>query len=349
MLLGMKTAAVLTAVFCLLGLRLTASAERDAPLQTRFEFQQVEMAVPVRIVLYAAEAAIADRAAQAAFARIHQLNGVFSDYDETSELRRLCETAGQGKLVRVSDELWRVLVKAQEIAEKSDGAFDVTCGPIVQLWRRARRMKALPAADRLQAARQLVGYRLVRLEPQGQAVELLKAGMRLDLGGIAKGYVVQDTLRVLREQGVPAAMVDAGGDLGLGEPPPGRAGWRIGVGTTDPKGSPRIYLCLSRTAVATSGDMWQYVIIDGVRYSHIVDPRTGLGLTDHSTVTIVTADGTTADALSTAVSVLGSEQGLQLVESIPGVAACILRLHDGRPEVHESRTWPSLPRDTKVD
>ena len=210
MLLGMRTLALLTCVFCLLGARSAATAEPTAPTWTRFEFQQVEMAVPIRIVLYAAEAATAEQAAQAAFARIHQLNGVFSDYDETSELRRLCETAGLGKRVRVSDELWRVLMKAQEIAEKSAGAFDVTCGPVVQLWRRARRMKALPAAERLQAARPLVGYRLVRLDPPGQAVELLKPDMRLDLGGIAKGYVVQDALRVLREHGAPAAMVDAG-------------------------------------------------------------------------------------------------------------------------------------------
>ncbi|MCY2995702.1 MAG: FAD:protein FMN transferase [Planctomycetota bacterium] len=342
----MRILAVLSCVFCLLGFRSTATAESNAPPWTRFEFQQVEMAVPIRIVLYAADAATAEQAAQAAFARIHQLNGVFSDYDETSELRRLCEKAGLGKRVHVSDELWRVLVKAQEVSEKSDGAFDVTCGPLVQLWRRARRLKALPAAERLQAARQLVDYRLVRLNLPGQAVELLKPDMRLDLGGIAKGYVVQDALQVLREHGAPAAMVDAGGDLGLGEPPPGRTGWRIGIGTTDPNGPPRIYLCLSRTAVATSGDMWQYVIIDGMRYSHIVDPRTGVGLTDHSTVTIVAADGTTADALSTAVSVLGPARGLPLVESIPGVAACILRLHDGRLEVHESRTWPNLPIDT---
>jgi thiamine biosynthesis lipoprotein len=173
--------------------------------------------------------------------------------------------------------------------------------------------------------------------------------MRLDLGGIAKGYVVQAALRVLREQGVAAALVDAGGDLGLGDPPPGRPGWRIGVGAAEPDGPPRVFLCLARTALATSGDMWQYVVIDGRRYSHIVDPRTGLGLTDHSTVTVVAEDGTLADALATAVSVLGVEKGFPLVEALPGAAACFLQQGAGGVEVHESKRWRSLPRDARHD
>jgi thiamine biosynthesis lipoprotein len=325
------------------------AAEPAPPALARHEFHRVEMAVPIRIVLYTADAAAAERAATAAFDRMRQLNAVCSDYDETSELRRLCATAGGGRPVRVSDELWQVFTTAQDIAAKSEGAFDITCGPLVQLWRRARRQKELPSADRLQVARQLVDYRAVQLVPAKQAVELLKPNMRLDLGGIAKGYVVHDALRVLRAHGVTAALVEAGGDLGLGDPPPGRPGWRIGIGSTGPQQPPRMYLCLARTAVATSGDMWQFVTIGGQRYSHIVDPRTGVGLTDHSSVTAVAEDGATADALSTAVSVLGPEKGLTLVESLPGAAAFIQRNVDGQPATYASKRWSHLPVDAEPD
>ena len=136
----MNAYSLLTLICCLLGPSLVLAAEPSAAPGKRFEFEQVEMAVPIRIVLYAADAAAAERAARVAFARLHHLNGVFSDYDETSELRQLCATAGQGQRVRVSAELWQVLVTAQEMAAKSEGDFDITCGPIVQLWRRARRM-----------------------------------------------------------------------------------------------------------------------------------------------------------------------------------------------------------------
>jgi thiamine biosynthesis lipoprotein len=239
--------------------------------------------------------------------------------------------------------LWQVLARARDISERSGGAFDVTVGPIVRLWRRARRQHEFPSADRLEEARQLVGYQMVRMDPKHRSVELLKPGMRLDLGGIAKGYAIDQALLELRKHGIPRALVDAGGDAGVGNPPPDRPGWRIGIARLEPETAPNRFLCLSNCGVATSGDTFQFVELGGRRYSHIVDPRTGIGLTDHSNVTVVAPDATTADALASAISVLGPEKGMQLVEQMPGTAALILRAPEGRLETYESCRWKQLP------
>ena len=328
-------------VVWLLGIGTSAAAAGEPELG-RFQFTRTEMAVPIKIVLYATDGVAASKAAEAAFSRIHQLNAILSDYDPQSELRRLGRAATGGKAVPVSEELWRVLSQAQELSRRSEGAFDVTVGPVVRLWRRARRRHQLPSAQRLQSARELVGYRLIRLDSRQRAVELLKPGMQLDLGGIAKGYVVDEALAVLRKLGINRALVDAGGDIVLGDSPPGRSGWRIGVARLQSDGPPNRVVLLSRAAIATSGDTWQYVEIDGRRYSHIVDPRTGLGLTDHSSVTIVAPNGILADALASAVSVLGPKQGLELIEKTPRCAALIVRAPQGKIETHRSTRWRKL-------
>lgn len=312
------------------------------PTLKRFQFTQVEMAVPIRIVLYAPDSESASRAADAAFARIAALNSILSDYDPQSELRRLCDSTSKVGAVPVSEDLWKVLAHAQVISKQSEGAFDVTVGPVVRLWRRARRRKQLPPHEQLQSARKLVDYRLIRLNAKDRTVELLRPEMQLDLGGIAKGYVADEALAVLKKSGVNRAMIDAGGDILLGDPPPDKPGWRIGVARLDAEGPLSRILTLSGVSVATSGDTWQYVELDGRRYSHIVDPRTGLGLTDHSSVTVIARDGISADSLASAVSVLGPEKGLKLIENTPGAAVLIVRAPDGKVETYESSRWKNF-------
>ena len=326
-------------ILSLLAMAVTAAASPGEPPLSRFEFSRIEMAVPIKIVLYAPDETTAENGAKAAFDRIHVLNGILSDYDPQSELRRLCETAGRGKAVPVSRDLCSVLHRAEAVSRQSGGAFDVTVGPLVRLWRRAIRRRIFPSDERLDEARPLVDYRLVRLDEENRSVELLKPGMRLDLGGIAKGYAVDEALAALAKAGITRALVDAGGDIRLGDPPPDKSGWRIGVAPLQADGPPGTLLSLSRAAIATSGDTWQYVEIDGTRYSHIVDPRSGMALTDHSSVTVIAPDGITADALASAVSVLGPEQGLKLIDATPGTAALIVRAPQGKVEKHKSKRW----------
>ena len=315
------------------------------PLE-RFEFEQVRMGVPFRISLYCREEAVANNAARTAFTRVKELNRLLSDYEPDSELMQLCRRSEPGRPVEVSPELFFILKRALALSKASDGAFDVTVGPVVQLWREARRSRTLPDPAQLAAARERVGWQSVRLDEKHRTVELLKPDMRLDLGGIAKGYAGDEALRVLKRHGITRALIAAAGDIVVGDPPPGRNGWRIGIAPLDsPEGPPSRYLRLENAAVSTSGDAFQYVEIDGVRYSHIIDPRTGLGLTTRSSVTVVAKDGITADSLASAVSVLGPERGLKLVESCEGAAVLLVALQGKQPRTIESASLKAYFED----
>jgi thiamine biosynthesis lipoprotein len=187
-----------------------------------------------------------------------------------------------------------------------------------------------------------VGYKKLALDCRAGTVELLAEGMKLDLGGIAKGYAGDEVLSVLRKYGITRALVDAGGDVVAGDPPPGKNGWTVALASIeDPDGPADRYLVVKNAAVATSGDAFQHVEIGGVRYSHIVDPRTCLGLTRRSSVTVIAPDGLTADGLASAVSVLGPKRGLELIESMCGTAALVVELHDDKPRWFASRRFPA--------
>ncbi len=296
----------------------------------RFEFLEPHMGTQFRIVLYAPDAAAAQRAARAAFARIAALDDSMSDYRASSELMRLSAQSGAAP-ARVSEDLFRVLVAAQDMARRSDGAFDVTVGPVVRLWRMARLSHKLPDAARLAAAEKLVGYKKIRLDARARTVQLPAPGMILDLGGIAKGYAADAALAALEARGITRALVAGGGDIMVGDSPPGEDGWTIGIAPlVSPNAPPQRFVRLHNAAISTSGDAEQHVEIDGVRYSHIVDPRTGQALAGRRSATIIAPNGTTSDALATAVCVLGPERGLKLVNSLPGTAALfVMETPDG--------------------
>jgi FAD:protein FMN transferase len=305
----------------------------------RFTFAEPHMGTLFSIVLYAPDGQTATNAAQAAFARVAALNQAMSDYDDESELMRLCRQPA-GTPVKVSRELFDVLEQSLKVAGLTDGAFDPTVGEFTQLWRRARRQRELPAPERIARARESFGWWNMKLDARMRTVTLLKSDMRLDLGGIAKGCAADAALAVLREQGIRRALVAASGDIVAGDPPPGQPGWRVGVQSMSSQadGLTRTLLLANR-AVSTSGDTEQFVEIGGVRYSHIVDPRTGFGLTDRLGVTVIARDSTTADALATALSVAGVERGLALVEARPDLAALIVTGGQDGMQRFESRRF----------
>ncbi|MBW3629629.1 MAG: FAD:protein FMN transferase [Gemmatimonadetes bacterium] len=282
---------------------LSACAVRHTTL-TRFEFRQRHMGIEARIVLYAPEEEIASRAARAAFARVAVLDSLMSDYRVDSELNRLSARAG-GPPVPISGELFFVLSRAQELARLTNGAFDVTVGPLVRLWREARRTGVLPPAEARREALERSGWRYLRLDTATLSAQLLRPRMQLDLGGIAKGYAADEAIATLRAHGVTRALVEMGGDIVAGEPPPGAAGWKVEILNAD--GAERSVV-LARAAVSTSGDTEQFVDIGGRRYSHVVDPTSGLGLASRAAATVVAADGITADAVSTVLTVLGRDR-----------------------------------------
>lgn len=307
---------------------------------SRFEFRQTHMGSEFKIVLYTTREVEARRASDSAFARIAALNKALSDYDPESELMRLCDQAG-GPAVSVSADLFRCLERAQAMSAVSGGAFDATIGPVGRLWRRARRNRVLPDPEAIAKARSLVGYRFVELDAKASTVRLAKAGMKLDLGGIAKGFACDEAMAALKREGIASALVAGAGDIVCSGPPPGESGWRIGV--TAPEGDPEKasrFVSIRDASVSTSGDAERYVVIDGTRYGHIVDPATSLGITLRASVTVVARDGATADSLATAAFVLGPERGLRLIED-SGASGLFLVAGD-QPGTFASRRWTEI-------
>jgi thiamine biosynthesis lipoprotein len=216
----------------------------------------------------------------------------------------------------VSSDLYRVLEASQKLAVETRGAFDVTLGPVIRLWREARKSGHPPTAAALREAREHTGYAKLHLDPVRRSMTLDEDGMQIDLGAIGKGYAADEALAVVAKGGIRRALVAMSGDLAFGDPPPGQGGWKIGT----PAGT----LELANAAVSTSGDAEQHLDAGGKRYSHIIDPNTAAGLTRPITVTVVARRGIDSDGLSTAVSVLGPERGLALVDGRSGAAALIV-------------------------
>jgi thiamine biosynthesis lipoprotein len=295
------------------------------------------------ITLYAADETNARSAAQAAFRRVAELDTIMSDYDVTSELMRLREKP-VGQPIPISRDLFDVLQRAQKFSELTDGALDVTVGPYVHLWRMARKKKVLPTPEEIAQARAAVGYRKIKLDERNRTITFLAPSMRLDLGGIGKGYAADEAMRILNSNGITRALVAASGDIRIGDPPSGKEGWRVGISPIGSRTNATIKtLLLHNAAISTSGDTEQFVEINGIRYSHIVDPKTGLGLTERIQVSVIAPDATTTDALDTAVSVLGAKRGLALIDSLPKTAAFVIVSESGRKSLLPSRRFKKVP------
>jgi thiamine biosynthesis lipoprotein len=302
------------------------------PSQQKFEYHALKLGSDFNLIFYAADKPSADAAVDAVWSRVDQLDLVYSDYNPESELSKLARRTHDGPMaepVQVSDDLWKLLRLSHDVAERTGGAFDITVGPYVQLWRRSRRQQQLPSPERLAEAKTSVGWRLMKLDDDKHTVQLLAPKMRLDLGGIAGGYIADDVLRLLRSRGINRAIVDSSGDLALGDPPLGRSGWRVAIRDLTEPSKTAEYIEVANCGISTSGDTYRFVEIDGVRYSHIVDPSTGLGLTRRIGVTTVAPDGATADWVTKPVSVWGPEKGIAFVEAMrrePGMQRLAARI-----------------------
>jgi len=293
-----------------------------------YEAVEPHMGTLVRIKLYASAERQAADGFRMAFARIAHLDEALSDYRTDSELNRVCVTAVHTP-TKVSGDLFRVLAAAQKLAAESDGAFDVTLGPVIRLWR----TKQVPLPDALREAGAHCDYRKLHLDPAAHTVELDENGMQIDLGGIAKGYAASEAVAALAATGITRTLVALSGDIAAGDPPPGFLGWRVAIGDS----GEAVELC--RAAISTSGDSEQHVDAGGTRYSHIIDPRTLMGLTTRIEVTVISPRGIDADALSTAISILGAERGLALLRCYPDAAA---RIATPAVRIH-SPGWPAKP------
>lgn len=268
----------------------------------------------------------ADEAIEAALGEMRRIESLMSRYVPTSDVSLINRSAG-GPPVKVASETFHVIEEAVQCARLTNGAFDITIGPLMDLWEFNSSGPTIPGPEEIEQAKPLVGWELIELDPENMTVRLPKEGMSIDLGGIAKGYAAQQGARVLREYGIRHALIDAGGNIvAVGSRAEGNP-WRIGI--RDPRGEgpeatigPTIHLV--DAAVATSGDYERFFIHDGKRYHHILNPETGMPVESVSSVTVVTESPLHADMLSTAVFVLGPDEGMRFVETLDGVSAMIV-------------------------
>jgi FAD:protein FMN transferase len=321
----------------------TAPAVEPQPALQRFEFEQPEMGTLFRIVLWTVDQATANRAAAAAWTRVEQLNHTLSDYDPKSELSVLCARTDAGPMtepVHVGDDLWTVTATAVEASRLSDGAFDITVGPLTRIQREMRKTGQMPAPEVLSQAKECVGWRYIKLDPDHHAIQLLHAHMRLDVGGIAKGYTSGEVLKTLRAIGVSHALCGAAGDIVAGDAPPGREDWIIGIQSLKQPDEIAGHVRIHNYAISTSGDTYRSAEVDGQRFSHIVDPRTGMGLKNRIGVTTLAPNGITADWITKPISILGPEKGLEIIEKIPGAAARVVTIDEsGKETIYQSKRF----------
>lgn len=281
-----------------------------APAAEKLTFHRPLMGTRFMVACFADDHVAANRAASAAFGLAEELNAVASDYLPASELS-LISTHPVGRPVPLSPLLYDLLAHSRRLAEATDGAFDPTLGPLTRLWRTCRTQRRLPTPDALASARAASGWQHFTLDSKTRSLTLHRANMAFDLGGIAKGFAADLMLDSLTAAGLPQSLIAAGGDVRLGAPPPGREGWRVALRTFDPARSDEI-LVLSHAAVSTSGDLYQSIEIEGRSYSHILDPRTGLGLTQRLAASVVADEAKWSDPLATAACVLGVDRAKTL-------------------------------------
>jgi thiamine biosynthesis lipoprotein len=273
----------------------------------RYEFSEPKMGTKFRIVLYSIDSIVARRSAEQAFLVADSMNSIFSNYESDSEINRLTMLAINGNSMQVSEPLWEVLTYSRFLWKITQGMFDVTIGPISKLWRRAIKRQEFPDTKMMKDAMMCVGNNLIKLHPNDSSVSCKKEKMRLDFGGIAKGYTADQMARVFLSRGIESYLIDVGGDICLGKPPPGENGWKIKL----PKGQVKT---LCNTSVATSGDRFQLLEWKGVKYSHIINPKTGYGQTDPITISVIAKTCMEADALASAISVMGVRRGSKIAE-----------------------------------
>lgn len=300
------------------GLRATAP---QAP--TKHTFKEVHFGnIPVEITLYAARKEQAAEAAEAAFARVSELAAMMSDYafDPPSPLNLVAAKAPEP--VKVPTELMRALRRSVEMHAITDGAFDVTAKPFVQLWRTSRRIGALPPKGRLQNARRYTDVKALVLDADKSTATLQKLGMWLDLGGLAKGMIGDEVIRLLKQRGIKSCRYRAGGDMVFGDAPPGQVGWRVTVpdlwiAAGEREAKPLTFTA-ANSAASVSGDVYRFVEIDGVRYAHVVDPRSGLGVTDRRVSCVRGERGIDTDPLATAGLILDETSWQAALARVPG-------------------------------
>lgn len=282
------------------------------------------------VISIAPDFATAQEAVERAFDEFKKIEKLMSYHKSDSELSRINQNAYRQDL-KVSDVTLDVIKKAIQFSELTDGAFDITVAPLVELYKKAEDINSIPQMQEIEDARSKIGFQKLFLDAEKKTIRFSVEGMKIDLGGIAKGYAIDSAVREMKRTGATGGMVDIGGDIRVfGEAPGSREYWRIGlqdpnIGKYDLSEDKYVLvLKVNNLAVATSGDYRRFYLVGGREFSHIFDTRIGMSSNELGSVSVIADTALAADALATAVSVMGREKGLQLIEELVDTEAVLL-------------------------
>jgi thiamine biosynthesis lipoprotein len=302
----------------------------------RFRFSENKMGSPFNLIFYHNDSTEASAIAKESFAIVDSLNNIFSDYIPTSEVGRLTQLKPLQEQ-KISDELFSIILYSKQAWHTSDKTFDITIGALSQLWRKAKAENRFPTETEIEIAKQSTGFNNILIDPENKTIACKQLSLQLDFGGIVKGYAAQKVITYLKSKNVSIALADAGGDIAMSDAPPGKSGWDIGINA--PEDELQILnrnLELKNCAVATSGDIYRYIIHDGKKYSHIIDPKTGYGVTSQRNVTVIFKDGAGADWLATACSILPIRKALRLAKKLEA-ELLIATVKDEKVRTHKTK------------
>lgn len=291
------------------------------------------------IIFYGTDSLHAKSIADNCFAIVDSLNEIYSDYLPNSELNKLCATAGSGQWVTVSPALFNLIQHSAKAWKLSKGSFDITVGPAVRLWRKARKENKFPNKDSVKLAMRSVGFQYVLIDSVNKRIQLTKENMQLDFGGIGQGYIGQKVMDFLFKQNIRTALIDVSGDIIAGDPPPGKKGWTIAVNV--PESETQLLdkeVLVYNQSIITSGDVYQYLLHDGKKYSHIINPKTGYGVTNQRNVTVIAKEGTLADWFTKACTILSFKKIKQLAKKL-GAEYLIGTIEKGEIKFYQSRNF----------
>lgn len=304
----------------------------------RFQFTENKMGSTFSITFYCDDSAKAAGLSKECFAIVDSMNNIFSDYTVTSEVGRLASMPVV-KDQKVSDELFEMIRLSKIAWQRSGRSFDVTIGALTQLWRKAKKENRFPTEEEIKSAKQTTGFKNASYNIFEKTISFKTPGLRLDFGGIVPGYVAQKVLDHLKTKNIDIALVDASGDIVMSEPPPGKEGWLVAINL--PESENEVWdkkLELKNFAVSTSGDVYRYTVHNGKKFSHIIDPKTGYGVTSQRNVTVIAKHGAEADWLATACSILPVKKALRLAKE-RHAALLIATLDDDKIITYKSKNF----------
>lgn len=293
----------------------------EKPVVAGYTYSFTAMATTFKVAAYTDDPKKLEEVTKAIEAEALRLNTVYSDYDPNSELERWVASEKKTDF-KMSSDLFDILCISEDWNQKSNGDFDPSIGQVTRMWRKRRKAKSLPTEDDIRFAREHSGWQHIHIDRENHRVDIDDPEVRIDLGGIAIGYTVDHCCDMLERAGINCYLLDAGGDMRCGHAPPDREGWRVEVAPIEKGKEPLRQMLIQDCAMTTSGDLFRFVEINGVRHGHTIDPKTGYGVPGPTAVTVIADTCLQVDVVDNILAIMGPEKGTQfLKEHLPNAEA----------------------------